>query len=95
MAVLQERLGNVHNGLESVFHSTNAIVQLPKRREANVEELQDAARALRSQVFFVARGVRESHESLQRWRSGERLTSQPVGALATEILDEKHRQDNA
>jgi hypothetical protein len=77
--MMRERLKNLYQGLISIFHSADAAVQLPKTREnMTVEELQDMARVLRGQVYFLCQAARNSRNSLDDWRFGKPLKSDPL-----------------
>lgn len=74
--IMRERLKSLYQGLASLFHSADAIVQIPKAREGvSVNELQDLARVVRGQVYFQLERIKRSRMALDQWKFGELIGS--------------------
>jgi uncharacterized protein HemX len=75
---LKERLKTLSQNLELLFQAANAIIQVPKNREVKVEELQDLARVLRSQIYLLSEKTRKMRLRLDDWQFGVMLKSESV-----------------
>jgi hypothetical protein len=90
--IMRERFNALYSGLTGLFHAADMIVQLPKaRREIQTHELQDLARALRAQIYFVGEQVRESRRRLDNWRFGQVIESSPHDLRGIEPPEEAER----
>ena len=87
--VFKERLKHLNSGLESLFQSANAMVQLPKKGDMHIEQLQDLARILRSQIYMLSEETKKDQLRLDEWQYGVMLFSKPP------TIDSKEKlQDN-
>lgn len=80
--LMKQRLNSQHEGLESLLHSIDAIVQIPKHRQATTDELQDLARVARAQAFILRRGIKQSKKHLDNWRFGNLIQSEDLSEFA-------------
>ncbi len=70
--ILTERLNSLYQGSMSLFHTADAIIQIPKKQEnPNVTELQNMARVLRAQILAHAEIIKDSQANLNNWRYGK------------------------
>jgi hypothetical protein len=66
--------------LRAIYHSADAIVQIPKRREVGVKEFQDLARLTRGQVVTLMGQLERQNESLEKWKFGRLVPSVAIEA---------------
>ncbi|MFX0140275.1 MAG: hypothetical protein ACFFDN_41930 [Candidatus Hodarchaeota archaeon] len=76
--LISQKLKALHEGLEALFHSADAIVQVAKGSDAKVTELQNMARVLRGHVYLLAKNIKNSREGLKKWRFGKMIESEPI-----------------
>lgn len=82
--IMREKLKNLYHALVAVLDSSNAIVQIPKARQASVEELQDLARITRGQVLVLLKGIGEYGRKLGEWKFGVMIPSGPLEQIQFE-----------
>lgn len=71
--IIGQRIDSAAMSLKAVFTTVNSIVQMPKTRTVDVEELQDTARLARHQVLVSAEILKEADDLTELWRSGDAL----------------------
>jgi hypothetical protein len=71
--VVAQRIDSAAVSLQGVVAAVNAVVQIPKTRDATVAELQDVARVARAQVLVSATILKEAEALLALWQSGALL----------------------
>ena len=77
--VMRERLNAIYRGLSSLYHSADAMVQIPKaRKDVSVDELQDIARLLRSQIYSQAELIKKSRAQMEKWKFGKMIPSERI-----------------
>jgi hypothetical protein len=89
--LVKQQLTSLLNGLESALHCVDAIVQIPKQREATIVELQDLARIARGQLFVLLRGFKDSRVQIDAWQFGQLLRSQNFTGLIN--MEEVYKHD--
>ena len=75
-----EKLNAVYEALRSVGSSVDMIVQVPKRSEVTVQELQNIARSARSNVYVTMKLIKGQKKRLDEWQYGKMLVSNPFDA---------------
>lgn len=75
IAIQKERTRNAHYSLQGILHTVDGIVQLPKKGEVTVEQLQDLARIARGQVYLLGKQLEMEQDRLKHWRFGELIAS--------------------
>lgn len=75
VAMQKERMRNIQYSLIGILHSIDAIVQIPKKGEINVSQLQDLARVARGQVYVLATELKTERKKLDVWKFGELVES--------------------
>ncbi len=76
--VMKERIESLYQGLVSVYHTTDAIVQIPKSQETDIQELQNLGRISRSQVYILLKKIEKERNRLKVWKFGKMIPSEPV-----------------
>ena len=56
------------------------IVQVPKHNEVTVQELQNIARSVRSNVYVTMKLIKGQRQQLDEWQYGKLLVSDPFAA---------------
>lgn len=85
--VLQDRLEILQQGLGSLFHSADDIVQIPKERDdVTVADLQNYARLLRDNIYNQANLINKSKVQLDRWKFGKMIPTE----MADIVRHSKH-----
>lgn len=74
-AMQKERMRNAHYALASVLHTIDSIVQIPKKGEVTVEQLQDIARLARGQAYIIGKQLEMERRRLKSWKFGELIES--------------------
>lgn len=87
--VMREKLGNLHHGLGGLFHAVDAIVQVSKKPDVTVGELQNIARIIRGNILVLLEGIRRYRIKLEEWKFGLMIPSDKV----EEIEVEAHKAD--
>lgn len=82
VALMQEKLRSFYRGLQSLIHSTDAIVQIPKGRNVEVQELQNLARVTRGHGYVLMKAVQEYSGELKDWRFGVMIKSSSLEDLS-------------
>jgi len=75
IAVLRERLNNMRQSLTAIYYSVDAVVQIPKREETTIEELQNIARVTRGQILVLLKRIKRESEEMRDWRFGKMINS--------------------
>ena len=75
IAMHKERVRNVHFGIVKIINAIDAIVQLPKKGNATVEQLQDFARLARGESYLLARQLEMEEKQLKDWQFGKMVES--------------------
>jgi len=74
--IMRQQFKDLHQGLQSIFYSIDAIVQTPKTGgQVTVKQLQNMARIARGQVHILSEGVRKSVDGISQWKFGVKLQS--------------------
>jgi hypothetical protein len=95
VAVQKERLRSALYSLQAIYHSTDSIVQIPKKCETSVGELQDLARVTRGQIIALMEQLEIQRTGLEKWRFGELVPSAEMGPIKLDVkeLRENPRHD--
>ena len=88
VGILKEKLISINQGLLSLFYTADSLVQIPKRREVSLEEIQDIARILRTQIYTLSDNIKEAHDKLEKVKYGELYKSTEIKNIQ-EILSEE------
>lgn len=92
VAILKEKLTSVYNGISSLYHTADAIVQIPKmEKEVRIEEMQNLARVLRGQLLSHATLIKESREKISDWKYGEMVQSS--NSISEELIKENAKKN--
>jgi hypothetical protein len=88
-AMQKERARNSYYSLISILHSIDSIVQIPKKGEVTVEQLQDLARVARGQVYVLAKQLQADQNRLKNWKFGQLIESE-LNATELEVSDDEN-----
>ncbi|HUU19222.1 MAG TPA: hypothetical protein VMW72_18870 [Sedimentisphaerales bacterium] len=84
--IMRERLNALHQGIESLFFSIDAIIQIPKHRDdVSVKELQDLGRVVRGNIYLLSQKVRKSRAGLDKWQFGKMIESDQINGIAKNV----------
>ncbi|MCB9300976.1 MAG: hypothetical protein H6566_10040 [Lewinellaceae bacterium] len=79
-----ERIRNMKNSIGGVFNTIDMIIQIPKKGNISVDQLQDMARVARQQVFVIGKQLEMEEEQLKKWEYGRNFQSQNIENEITE-----------
>lgn len=74
-AMIQERIRNAHFAVTNALNTVDTIVQLSKKDDVTVKQLQDLARVARKQTFILGKQLEIEEKRLEGWRFGEMIES--------------------
>lgn len=74
-AMQLERIRNSKHTLLGILNNVDAIVQIPKKGNVTIAQLQDLARVARSQIVVLAKQLEVEEKQMEGWRFGKLLES--------------------
>lgn len=75
--IQMEKINAIYEALRSIGSSVDMIVQVPKHNEVTVQELQNIARSVRSNIYVTMKLIKGQKRQLEQWRYGELVASDP------------------
>jgi hypothetical protein len=75
IAVYKEKLRNTHYASTAILHTIDSIVQIPKKGEVTIDQLQDIARVARGQIYLLVKQIEIHQKDINNWRFGELIKS--------------------
>ena len=77
VAMQKERYRNVQYLILPILHTVDSIVQIPKKGESNIKQLQHLARIARAQIVALSDQMKLDQKKLERWQYGRVVESKP------------------
>lgn len=74
-SMIQERLKSLEKSLIKAFHTADMIVQIPKKRETDIEEIQNLGRLLRTDIKLTIDYLKDQEQQLEKWKYGKMIPS--------------------
>lgn len=74
-ATQKELLRNANLSLTGILNTVDMIVQLPKKENITVEQMQNFARIARKEAYILSMQMQSRQKALNEWRFGEIIES--------------------
>lgn len=74
-ATQREMLRNAHLSLMGILNTVDMIVQLPKKENVSIEQMQNFARIARKEAYILSMQMQSRQKALNEWRFGEIIQS--------------------
>lgn len=74
-ATQKEMLRNAHLSLMGILNTVDMIVQLPKKENVSIEQMQNFARIARKEAYILSMQMQSRQKALNEWRFGEIIQS--------------------
>ena len=82
--VMREKIESLYQGLVSVYHTNDAIIQIPKSQQTDIVTLQNLSRISRAQVYILLKKIEKERVRLKEWKFGAIIKSE----LAEDVYSE-------
>lgn len=93
VAMQKERMRNTQHSLIGILHTIDAVVQIPKKGNVTIAQLQDLARVARAQVFILANELKAERKRLDTWQFGKLVESNPEDKNGETVIREDEEDD--
>jgi hypothetical protein len=76
-AMHKEMIRNARQSLRGILYSIDSIIQIPKKSEVTIDQMQNLARIARSEAYLLAQQLEIEQKKLDGWQFGKLIESIP------------------